>query len=422
MLLWPGLALIVALVLWLGGRSATVSPPEVPDPGPDRAVREAVAQARDAVRVHSRDGAGWGRLGMVFQNYDFPTEAKICFVRAEELDSHNPRWPYFHGLLLLPTDLREGIARLERAAVLCSDQPDAPRLRLVEILTETGQFDTAERHLDELLRGHPDNPVALLRLARLNDARGRVAESLALVQRCVSDPHTAKSALTLLAALKRKQGEVALADAALRQAAALLRDASWPDPFLDEARRLHVGRKGWVDEATRLTLQGNFAEALPLITRVVKEYPEAPEGWLLLGQVQLEQNDCVRAEQSVRQHLRLAPQSVNGQHKLGTALLCQERYREAADCFAAAVRLKPDFGEAHFNLGFARARAGQGREALQNFRDAIRYNPDFIDPYFTLADLLGQLGEKAEARALLERARALNPADERGKFLGEKLR
>ena len=422
MLLWPGLVMIVALVLWLGGRPASVLPPEVPDPGPDRAVREAIAQARDAVRVHSRDGAAWGRLGIVLHNYDFPAEAKMCFARAEELDAHNPRWPYFHGLLLVPTDVRGGIARLECAVVLCNDEPDAPRLRLVEILMETGQFDIAERNLNELLRRRSDHPMALLDLARLNDARGRIAESLALAQRCVSDPHTAKSALTLLAALKRKQGEVASADAALRQAATLPRDASWPDPFLDEARRLHVGRKGWVDEATRLTMLGRFAEALPLITRVVKEYPEAPEGWLLLGQVQLEQNDCARAEQSVRQHLRLAPQSVNGQHKLGTALLCQERYREAADCFAAAVRLKPDFGEAHFNLGFARARAGQGREAVQNFRDAIRYNPDFIDPYFTLADLLGQMGERAEALALLERARVLNPADERGKFLREKLR
>ncbi len=103
------------------------------------------------------------------------------------------------------------------------------------------------------------------------------------------------------------------------------------------------------------------------------------------------------------------------------ALLCQERYAEAADSFERAVQLKPDFGEAHYNLGFALARTGRGRDALQPFRDAIRFSPEFIDAYILLADLLHQTGGRDEAGRVIQRALELDPGDERAKILRERI-
>jgi len=188
-----------------------------------------------------------------------------------------------------------------------------------------------------------------------------------------------------------------------------------------EVSDLRVGLKGWSDKAQQLLSEGNRIAAAPLIDRLVKAYPNAPESWLLLGRSRLEQNDCAGAEAALRHLLQITPDSVNTQFQLGIALICLERYAEAVPILQRAIELKPDFGEAHFNLGFALARSGNAHAAISCFRKAIRYNPDLMDPYITLADLLSQTGEIEQATNLLHRALVLNPKDERAETLLRRL-
>jgi tetratricopeptide (TPR) repeat protein len=184
-----------------------------------------------------------------------------------------------------------------------------------------------------------------------------------------------------------------------------------------EITQVRIGLKAWSDTAQQLLSDGKHAEAAPVIDRLVKAYPDAPESWLLMGRWRLEQNDCTGAEQALRRLLQISADSVNAHWQLGVALICLQRYAEAVPILQRAVQLKPDFGEAHFNLGFALARSGNGHAAIPSFRNAIRYNPDMIDPYITLADLLAQTGETQQATNLLARALQLDPSDERAKTL-----
>jgi len=212
----------------------------------------------------------------------------------------------------------------------------------------------------------------------------------------------------LLAKVEGKRGNALAAEKAAIAARALPPDQPWPEPYTDEIIRLQIGLNQLVAQAERLLKGGRDNEAEGVIGRMVKQYANAPEPWLLDGRLRLQRKDCGSAEQALRRHLQLAPDSVNGHAQLGMALLCLERYAEATPVLARAVKLKPDFAEAHFNLGFARARAGHGNEAVPAFRDAIRCSPNFIEPYITLADLLSQKGEVEEATALLTRARSLS--------------
>jgi tetratricopeptide (TPR) repeat protein len=216
------------------------------------------------------------------------------------------------------------------------------------------------------------------------------------------------------------------ADACYHRAAALdrknarwgrLHDALESGIAPAEITELRIGFKAWSDEAQQLLANGRHTFAAPLIDRLVKTYPDAPESWLLLGRSRLEQNDCAGAEQPLRQLLQISPDLVNAHWQLGVALICLRRYAEAVPILTRAVELKPDFGEAHFNLGFALARSGNGHAAIPSFHNAIRYNPDMIDPYITLADLLAQTGETQQATNLLSRALQLDPSDDRAKAL-----
>lgn len=396
-------------------------PPSIPTDGLDHAVATQITQALNEVRATPRSDKAWGKLGLALQASEFKTEATFCFAQAERFKGQEPRWPYFQALLLMQEHPDEAIAKFRRAVELSRDQPDTPRLRLAQLLAERGNHNEAGRHFKELLRVYPNHGPSRLGLAKLSSAQGRPQESTEHLKSCLEDPYVAKSAYLLLATVQQRLGNARAAQGATGIAATLPSDQLWPDPYASEAATFEVSRQTLVDRALQLGKQRRIDEALPLVTRVVKEYPDEPEGWLLLGRLRLQQKDCTAAEQAIRRHLDLSPESVNGYAQLGMALLCLERYADAAECFQKALQLKPDFGEAHFNRGFALSRMGNGLDAIQSFREAIRCSPNFIDAYITLADLLSQTGQKAEALTWLNRALELDPSDERARILMERV-
>lgn len=420
MLILAGLAL--ATGVFLVRRGASVRPPDVATAGFEPIIAAQIEKALAEVRTTPRSGPAWGRLGMVLQAHEFTTEARFCFAQAERWEDREARWPYFHALLLSHADRDAAIAKLRRAAELSRGDPDTTRLVLAQSLVEAGRFDEAEDQFKQLLNANSNHAPARLGLAESSNARGRHEESRTWLQNCLSNAFTAKRAHTLLAKVERQLARSAAAEAAILTAAQLPPDRPWPDPFSDEAALHRIGRKAWVDQGQQLLQQHRHDEAQSVLARLVKEYPDAAEGWLLLGRLRMERGDCAGAEQALRLYLQRAPDSVNGHAQLGMALLCLERHAEAVAVLQGAVQLKPDFGEAHFNLGFALARAGRGREAIPSFRSAIRFSPEFVDAYITLADLLIQSGQPEEALNLLQRAQQLNPSDERVKLLMERAR
>jgi tetratricopeptide (TPR) repeat protein len=378
-------------------------------------------QWQDAVRRAPRSGAAWGKLGGLLYSLEFHDEASRCFAKAEKLEPTEPRWPYLHGLLLANGAPTEAIPRLRRAVALCGNDPEMPRLRLARLLGESGQWTDAQRELDALIRARPDYAPARLALAHAALARDDVSGALAFANRCTTDRRTARAAWSLLAALHQRLSETNAAQSASRQAASSPPDAPVADPFEAEVRGVRTDARDLSDRAQRLLESGRLTEVAPLVQQLVREHPRFSEGWLLLGRWQVLNNDLEAAGNSLRRHLEMEPESVNGHFQLGRALLARERFDEAAAAFQRATQLKPDSGPAFYNLGFALARSGRTREALAPFREAIRHNPERIDSYVLLADLHVQLGENAKARELLAQAEAINASDPRLATLRRKI-
>jgi tetratricopeptide (TPR) repeat protein len=259
-------------------------------------------------------------------------------------------------------------------------------------------------------------------VASLQTLLGEAEEAAAWLSPSLNDPHTAKTAHFLQAKIEQQLGQPELARETQLKAQELPPDRSWPDPFASQIHNRRIGLVAWTRDARDLLNQRLYSRARPLISRLVKDYPTAPEPWLLMGRLQLGMNDCSGAEKAFRRHLELAPDSLNGTAQLGVTLLCLQRYSEAVRMFTKAIDLKPDFGEAHFNLGYAQSQLGNARAAIASFRRAIRFNPNFIDPYITLADLLQQTGQQQESLALLDQALKLDPNDPRAQALHHRLR
>jgi cytochrome c-type biogenesis protein CcmH/NrfG len=417
-----GLVLAALIAGYLALRPRQANPfPRISTAGFDPDVVKQIEGALEGIQKAPNSAAAWGELAMVLYVYEFLEESCASYATAARLDPRQPRWPYLRALALLPHDAEAALAGLKRATELAGANPDAPRLRLAETLAERGQSEEAAKHFGELLRVRPDHTAAMLGLSRLRLAAGRATEARALLERCLRDPHTIRTAYSLLAVAAQSLGDTATAENAAHRARSLPLDRGWPDPFRDDLGARRIDLPGRLNRARQFLDAGDLKAAQPLLDQLLREHPDNAEGWLLLARARMESKDCPGAEKALKEHIRLAPGTVNGHFHLGVALLCLEHYADAAKSFERAVQIKPDFGEAHYNLGFALARAGRGRDALQPFRDAIRFSPEFIDAYILLADLLHQTGARDEAGRVIQRALELDPSDERAKVLRERI-
>jgi len=396
-------------------------PPSVATDGLDPAVARLIEGAMRDMRATPRSGDAWGRLGSVLMHYDFMPEARFCFDQAEKFSPGNPRWPYLHALLVLNRNPADATPLLRRAVASCGDRYDMPRLQLAQWLAEHGELAEAEQHFQTLLRLTPNHPPALLGLARLRRAQGRLEECRSFVQRCLGDPHTAKAAHALLAQVQQALGVAAAAEVAARQAASLPADAPWPDPFWTEASAFRVGRKALLQDASVMLDQDQFDPALQILATVTRDYPDDDEAWYLTGWALNRAQRAAEAERALREHLRRSPQSPKGHAQLAVSLLNQKRYAEAVDVLEAALKLKPTWHELHFNLGYACAQLGRDADAIGHLRDALALDPNHVPTYTALAELLLRRGDSTEARRLLRQALELQPSNARARALLQSL-
>lgn len=382
---------------------------------------EALATRQAEVRGQPRSGGAWGRLGMLLDAYDYDEQALACLEEAERRDPKNPRWPYLQSWLLESRNSERSFEKLRRAVSLCGNRPEMPRYRLAKLLAERGQWAAAAVELEQLLGANPRFAPAILLQALGEQAQGKSAAALQLAEKCLEDIRTRKAAWSLMARCQRQLGNIPAAADAGRKSAQLPEDQAVEDPWQLEVTALRLDHRVYSLPAHALLAEGKLSQAAPLVQRLLNEHPAEPETWLVAGRYQILAGQLKEAEQSLRRHVDLDKGSVQGFFQLGTALLKQDKFVEAAQVFEQCGRLKSDFGPAFFNQAYCVARSGNKKDAIPLFLQALRLSPEHLETYLLLGDLYVQLGQYQEATALLERAETLRGQDPRLKALRAKL-
>jgi tetratricopeptide (TPR) repeat protein len=386
-------------------------PPSLATTEVDPAVRKAVEAAHAAVLQSPYSAQAWGRLGMILKAHEFNPEAYICFVEAERLDPREPRWPYHQAIEQAERDPDKAVAKLQQAVMLFGKDAGAPRLRLGELLFRQGRFDEAGEQFRLVLQEHPDHPRAHLDLARLALEHGDLQASLDHLRRSWTDKRTQKTACILAAEVYQRLGNPAAAEQQRQRAARLPNDPPWFDPFVEEVLRLRTGKQVRLAHADRLLSQGRDSEAIALLYRIIRDYPDADWAWLLLGRAYLARKELPSAEKALRKAAQLKAASMEVQFYLGVVLLLREDPAAAAACFRKATEIKPDFAEAYYNLGYCLLRQGDRTGAVGAFRKAALCKPNYSDAHRDLGDLLAQQGQIIEGLVQLDSALLLNPGD-----------
>jgi tetratricopeptide (TPR) repeat protein len=415
-------ALLVAGIAAYRGLSAQTTAPEreIEPPvlnlaGVDHQIVAAIEEAVAALRKSRRSGKAWGRLGCLLFVHQLPEQAIVCLAQAERLEPENPRWPYFHGVLLETEKPDPAIAKLRRAVELCGDVPDAPRLRLAELLLRQGFVGEAEEQFRCSLGHNPKNARAHLGLGRLKRS-SQPEESLRHLALAMDDPSSRKESLILAAAIHSQLGQRAVAEKEYRRATALPKAVAWHDPFLNDALRLRTGQSATLELVNALVTQGQVSEVVPLLHQLVKDYPKSDLSWLALGRALLWQQDTAGAEQALRAGLQLAPHAVDLHFELGLALGAKHDHRGAAACFRKITELKPHHAVAHYNLGLCLRDCGDP-DAISALRTAVRCDlqtPYLAEAHFQLAKLLAEKGEHADSRLHARKALDLKKTETAG--------
>jgi tetratricopeptide (TPR) repeat protein len=89
----------------------------------------------------------------------------------------------------------------------------------------------------------------------------------------------------------------------------------------------------------------------------------------------------------------------------------QKAWSKAEDAYREAIKLRADFPEALNGLGYALRHQKKYDESVRAYQEALRLRPDYAEALEYLGEAYVQMGRIADAQAVLDRLRPLDPKE-----------
>jgi len=96
-------------------------------------------------------------------------------------------------------------------------------------------------------------------------------------------------------------------------------------------------------------------------------------------------NNFQAAEQLYKQILKIEPNHVESNFRLGSLLVQTRNFDTAQQLLNKAIQIDPNHAKAHNNLGIAFQKMKKNQEAINCYEKAIQINPNLADAYCNLA-------------------------------------
>lgn len=160
-----------------------------------------------------------------------------------------------------------------------------------------------------------------------------------------------------------------------------------------------------------LASQGRTSEAEQAFRDTLRMVPGDADARLGLADLYLSDQRLSDAVTLYREYLERVPNNPAAHHNLGMALIGLQREAEAVPAFERAVVLKPADANLQLSLGQALATAGRLDDAVDHLREAVKLAPNNPRAMSALALTLAAGGEVNAPLDLFRRARQLAPND-----------
>ena len=165
-----------------------------------------------------------------------------------------------------------------------------------------------------------------------------------------------------------------------------------------------------------------FAEAVPLLEKVIALEPSLPITYLQLGTSLTSLKDYEKAVPVLRKAVEMRPDLTVPRYQLGSALLETGDFPGAITQLEIAVSRSPQWPEALFSLATAYARADRLPDAIASYQKVIEIRPNHYGAHLLLGRALTLTGKFEEALPPLTKAVELQPTSpEPHRFLADAL-
>jgi Flp pilus assembly protein TadD len=356
-----------------------------------------------------------------------------------------------HTALTLKPDSELGVLSLAQATpdkdeadnvltTFLNSHPKAREVRLAyaRMLIEQKQYDQARNQFELLLKAHPNDISSLFALGMLsaqandlkaaehyltsyldalsqnpNDERDPTQALLVLAQ-IAEEHHDTDSELKWLSQIDStepaylgaqvKRAQILAKRGSLQQARALLAELK-PDNEQDQIQLISA-------EAEILREVNQPKEALSILEKAVKQYPDNTDLLYDYAMMAEKSNDIALMERTLRKVISLSPNNQHAYNALGYSLAEHNiRLPEAYALIEKALQLAPEDPYIMDSMGWVQFRLGKLDEAETMLRRAYqkRQDPEIA---VHLGEVLWVKGHKADAQKLWRDANTKDPEND----------
>jgi predicted Zn-dependent protease len=411
-------------------------PPDVRSRPPE--LQSRLARADTRARGYLHPASALVELSRLYHANGFFAEANACYAGLRRVQPDNAHWPHLEASILAGSGELEEARPLFRKAVALAPGYLPARLRLADTLLKANQAAEAAKIYEEVFARQPDEPYALLGLARGAVAGGDWEKAREYTRRSAAAHPDFGDGLIFGATVAEHFGDLAGA-AALRARASSLESIAIPDPWLDgviddcyDAYRLSVAAavalaQGNTNSAERWLLRAIDFSAKPaayhrqlgnLYVRLKNDgaarqhfqdatrlEPTDSDAWAFLVNLLNSTGDRAAAYRAVATGLASCPDSRALHYAYGHMLTEDGRFPQAMAELRAAKRLQPNEANAYVDLALIHFQLGQVDSGVGEMRDALKVQPDHPLALTLLARRAIDLGDESGAAALFRRIR-----------------
>lgn len=366
------------------------------------AVGEQIRSAYEQALHNTRDAELVGRLGMILQCYGKYEPAEICYRRAWGLAPHTFRWIYYLANIEAWLGKNQDAVNHVRASLTIDESYAPARVRLGQLLFESGDTQQSRKVFEESIRQNPRLAAAYLGLGRVLAARGDWPAAIASHRRALGIFPDYAAAHYALGLAYRKTGDAAGAREQL-ELYEHFKERPQPseDPLMDEVKSLYAGGLTHFAKGSSLAREGKTSAAAAEFESALQVNPR-----LLMAHVNLiamygQQGQLDKAERHFREAIQLDPGWAEAYYNWGLLLMRRQRTTEADEAFRKAIATNPHYADAHVELGQLLDEAGRMTEAQQHFRLALEDAPANRQAHYLFGRSLIRTGQFGEAIAQL---------------------
>ena len=436
-------------------RASAAAPPALADLGPlAPEIADIVRQARESVAQDPRDGARWGRFGMVCEANGLAGAARNAYANAAATQPSEARWPFHLAAAEARLGRTDDAVRDMERAIEVNPQYAPAYWRLGLWLLDENRIGEAERAFGRATEIDPADRAGWIGLARVYLQRDENERAAGLLERLVAAAPAEGYTLQLLGTAYRQLGRAEQAASASQ--VGTKGSPQWSDPWTDEMLAFRRGYAALLKDATAYIVDGRFPQAINILEALRRQKPDDivlmahlgqvyvaagrdADGVSLLEGVVARQPDrfeahvdlatgymhlgnLAKARVEAEQALALNRSYAPGHETLGLVEWRSGDMRRAIAAFDRAVELDPRNARALVWKAMVETNEGRAADALASFERAAHTDPTSVDAWIGIANAQMNRHDLAAARAALQNAERLEPGRPAVKATADRLR